>query len=214
VTEQRPLVTIGAEQPQDDLVRIEQYYDNIKELSASTQTVSQAESLCPQLSLKRDQDTCYLTIVEQSKKQDLCTRIHDNYRRDVCYLAFVLEGDYSVCDTLVDEDLRISCRALGERFKPRPTPVQNITSPFQNILDLAQTDLESAKGQCYNHTQKDACFYELATEINDLTICNFIQDSNSKDQCIFTYAVNNKQSTICTQIQNLALLQDCDAQTQ
>ena len=95
-------------------IDVEQYIMEIKELAYNDYQFDLALSKCKKLDFERDRDSCYIEIVDASKQKDVCEKIVSDYRRDVCYVSFVMQGDYSVCDNILDFDLRQSCETLKE----------------------------------------------------------------------------------------------------
>ncbi len=58
-------------------------------------------------------DRCYTKIAEVQNNSRICVSVSTESRRDNCYMAFVQNGDYSVCDKLVNKYYKESCEALN-----------------------------------------------------------------------------------------------------
>ncbi len=67
---------------------------------------------CDLIKSDRTKDDCLSDVAKSSNQNSLCERITLDTRRDACYMNFVLSGDFSICDKIVDSYLKNSCLAL------------------------------------------------------------------------------------------------------
>lgn len=82
-----------------------QCYYNIAEVTG-------AIDYCNLITEQKIIDRCYTKIAEIQNNSKICTSISTESRRDNCYMTFVQNGDYSVCDKLVNKYYKESCVAL------------------------------------------------------------------------------------------------------
>ena len=82
-------------------------YSNIGKVTRNT-------AYCDLIRSDRTKDDCFSEVAKASNQNTLCERITLDTRRDSCYMNFVLAGDYSVCDKIVDSYLKDSCNALKQ----------------------------------------------------------------------------------------------------
>lgn len=76
--------------------------------------VSRDLRFCSLVKSDRTKDDCVSEIAKSSGSSSLCQQITLDTRRDACYMNFVLTGDYSVCESIVDNYLKDSCNALKQ----------------------------------------------------------------------------------------------------
>ena len=115
----------------------DELFSKSRELSQSSP--SEAAEYCRQLFIIKDRNNCFNEIAQASKNKKYCSMVDSTYSqerciitlakelsipdycddmkttqsRDSCYVDFILLGDYTLCDKLVDEHLRETCRLLG-----------------------------------------------------------------------------------------------------
>ncbi len=86
--------------------RDECYY-NVAEITLST-------SDCNYIISDRTKDKCLNNIAKTSTDSSQCELIEKESRRDSCYMNFVNNGDYTVCDKIVNTYLKDACEALRD----------------------------------------------------------------------------------------------------
>ena len=69
---------------------------------------------CKFIEDERTIDRCYTRVSRDTSDSTLCASIISDLRRDSCYMRFALQGDYTVCDHLVDSYYIQSCGQLRE----------------------------------------------------------------------------------------------------
>lgn len=69
---------------------------------------------CQFIEDERTIDRCYTRISRDTGDVTLCASIISDLRRDSCYMRFALQGDYTVCELLVDSYYIQSCEQLRE----------------------------------------------------------------------------------------------------
>ena len=62
--------------------------------------------------LPAQQDTCYSDVALTGKSPATCQRITDLSTKDACLANLALNGDFSVCESIANPDIRDSCIAL------------------------------------------------------------------------------------------------------
>jgi hypothetical protein len=58
-------------------------------------------------------DKCFSSIAKGLKSPALCENVRED-KRDQCYVSFAVDGDYSVCEKILNRYLKRSCEALKE----------------------------------------------------------------------------------------------------
>jgi len=95
----------------------------------------------------------------------------------------------------------------------RPDRRKNEAEIIDEIKRRAKEDPERAKTDCSTlltkQTDKDFCFETIASEVEDIDICNLIIEIEKKDRCISSYALNTFDFSVCAQISNADLKQSC-----
>lgn len=111
--------------------------DTIKDLAKKTP--SKAKSYCDELMISSQKDRCYLTISEATKdiaychlinnqklidrcfseiaeyinNSAICMSVSEGNRRDDCYMKLVWQGDYSICNKIINKYFKETCNALA-----------------------------------------------------------------------------------------------------
>ena len=70
--------------------------------------------VCNNIDNQLSKDNCYKDFSIDTADSSMCAEIFDEFKKDACYMKFVGNGDYTVCDNLVDGQLRSSCENLKE----------------------------------------------------------------------------------------------------
>ena len=78
------------------------------------------EEYCLSINDERTKDKCYSTAAELKNNKALCEKIVRDSRKDSCYMNFVLKGDYTVCDNVINRYLKKSCESLRELNETKP----------------------------------------------------------------------------------------------
>jgi hypothetical protein len=84
--------------------------DNVRALS---NTPSNAADFCKRLDTAKHRDLCYNELAEITEENIYCDPISSDATRDNCYTYFALNGDYSVCNQIINKYLKESCIALS-----------------------------------------------------------------------------------------------------
>jgi len=71
-------------------------------------------SLCDTIEDQYTKDKCFSAIAKSTKQSAICENIQKESRRDNCYVNFAVDGDYSVCDKIVNQYLSDSCKTLKQ----------------------------------------------------------------------------------------------------
>ena len=90
---------------EEDLYK-DQCFLNIAE---ATQSVSSCELIIDE----RTKDKCYTSLAKTLNNYVICEQVIGESRRNSCYMAFVMDGDYTVCEKISNDYLRQSCDALS-----------------------------------------------------------------------------------------------------
>ena len=88
--------------------------------------VSGDKGVCLNIADDSWRDSCYREIASETKNSDICADITKESKRDQCYMDFVTDGDYTVCDKLINKYLKQSCESL-KKLSEAPVP-SNIPS--------------------------------------------------------------------------------------
>ena len=75
---------------------------------------SSAKEFCDGLAKEIHRDSCYTEVAKTSKNSNYCEYVVSDSRRDNCYTDFALNGDYSVCEKIMNKWLKDSCLALAQ----------------------------------------------------------------------------------------------------
>lgn len=67
---------------------------------------------CLSIDSTNRKDTCFLQIANYTQQSALCGSIITNSIKDSCYVQFIVQGDYSLCNSLSDDYLKKSCDLL------------------------------------------------------------------------------------------------------
>lgn len=89
----------------ENIVHKDKCFLNIAETTKS-------EAACDFISDTRTKDDCYSVVAIASNNYELCTKVNAESRRDSCYMDFVMDGNYDICDRLINQYLMQSCNAL------------------------------------------------------------------------------------------------------
>ena len=71
-------------------------------------------AICDKIINEMQSDRCFSSAAEALKKHALCENIVKESRKDSCYINFAIDGDYSVCDKIINPYLQKSCNALKQ----------------------------------------------------------------------------------------------------
>lgn len=74
---------------------------------------------CHEISEPEIMDQCFDDIAEESNMSIFCDYILVDEKRDGCYISFAMAGDYSVCDKIRSEYLKMSCEMLKDADKAK-----------------------------------------------------------------------------------------------
>ena len=82
--------------------------------AVSKQDPNKAGQICNSIESSAKKNLCFSEVAEYSGKSTFCTRIDSNTKRDSCYMNFALDGDFTVCDKVVNKYLQRSCESLKQ----------------------------------------------------------------------------------------------------
>lgn len=72
---------------------------------------------CEKIQDERTKDICYANVAVKLLNPKLCEEIKKDDRRDNCYVSFIIledKKDFSVCEKVTNEHLKISCNTLKQ----------------------------------------------------------------------------------------------------
>ncbi|MBI2576789.1 hypothetical protein HYV84_06240 [Candidatus Woesearchaeota archaeon] len=69
---------------------------------------------CEQILDQGAKDDCYFSFATQLVKSEECAPITRESRRDQCYMEFVMKGDYTVCNNIINKYLKQSCDSMKQ----------------------------------------------------------------------------------------------------
>jgi hypothetical protein len=69
---------------------------------------------CDMITESYSKEKCYASLAKLLNNYNICEQITKESRRDSCFMAFVMDGDYTICDKIVNDYLKNSCNALRE----------------------------------------------------------------------------------------------------
>ena len=86
-------------------------YQNVGEIAKDAQTCDKiSDDSGSDKSYTRDR--CFSNVAKAVKKKLICENIQKESRKDNCYISFAIDGDYTVCDKIVNSYLKKSCNTL------------------------------------------------------------------------------------------------------
>ena len=90
---------------------------------------------CDQITDQGAKDDCYFSFATQLVKSEECAPITRESRRDQCYMEFVMKGDYTICNNIINKYLKQSCDSMKQLSEFNPAGID--TSGF-NVTLLTQ----------------------------------------------------------------------------
>ena len=128
-TEQKPKQVIPV-QPQQQKAAGEKGPVDIRSIVEIGATDKErALGLCAGLSDITDRESCFSELALKVKDNSLCEGVTNIFIRDSCYANFVLIGDLTVCDKIIDDYNRNICNALAaSQQQPQQEQQANQTS--------------------------------------------------------------------------------------
>ena len=82
--------------------------------AVANQDPNKAGQICNSIDNDAKKNQCFTEVAESSGKSTFCARIESNTKRDSCYMDFALNGDFTVCDKVVNKYLQKSCDSLKQ----------------------------------------------------------------------------------------------------
>ncbi len=159
------------------------------------------------IGLKYEKEECYISTVEKTGDASVCeNRVKDRERKDRCFGSVCVKtADIEYCEKIRDQSFKdIYYSFLAEE--------QNDTSYCEKIKDF--DDKEWCKisvkypGMSYTeHCEeiksseiKGQCYFQLAINKSDASLCGRVIDKYDKDTCYLIVAENTKNEESCKKI--------------
>ena len=125
---------------------------------------------------------CYYTVLDffaSLKDFQLCDKFVDydrGYYNYICYLRTAeLAEDFTLCDEFKELPYRNSCLiALAYKFKE---------SRACNFLDIKREKTIIKEKECEKSQDPDSCYFTLATDIKDRSVCEKIKEFTKANSC-------------------------------
>ncbi|MBR9699577.1 hypothetical protein GOV09_03930 [Candidatus Woesearchaeota archaeon] len=71
-------------------------------------------AVCDKITEQYNRDRCFTQVAQSLNNQAICENIQKESRRDNCYINFAIDGDYTVCDKIINTYLKKSCTTLAQ----------------------------------------------------------------------------------------------------
>ncbi len=100
------------------------------------------------------------------------------------------------------------CEGMPKEYEERA----KITEVLDSVGEVAKTDLDEAWEICNDlneSTDKDSCYFNVATSVDDAQICSEIEGISRADECYLAYASKIQDYSVCPSIQNNDLRNTC-----
>lgn len=86
---------------------------NVKEYDNSQ--INNGIRECKGISVSKDKDECFLSLATgKANESGICQEIESDSKNDICYMHFVNNKDYSVCDKIINNYIKRSCKSLKQ----------------------------------------------------------------------------------------------------
>lgn len=70
---------------------------------------------CRAINNEKEKDECYLALATgNANESGICQEIVSDSKNDICYMHFVNNKDYSVCDKIINNYIKRSCKSLKQ----------------------------------------------------------------------------------------------------
>jgi len=83
-----------------------------KASQTATTDPDKAEEICKNITDAMYKDRCFELTATISKESKRCSPISSESKKDACYMEFAMNGDYTVCDLVINPYLKKSCESL------------------------------------------------------------------------------------------------------
>jgi hypothetical protein len=126
-----------------------------------------------------ESDECKFIQAIISRKMNYCTKINDTELKRDCIDEIYFVDDLKVCD-LLENNTKLSCLLIVSIETNDLTLCES--SYFQDGCNLIFAYLRDDPGLCGRNTiplKKDPCYYSLALQKKDVSICKNIQGTGS-----------------------------------